>query len=119
LNFKDVGKFSLIEELKTESVFLQINRQAKATWEDYMQIWKDSRLDLYQKEEAFAKIKSIFYDFVINVPVARGKKSIDFDSEPVSGFYLSSLESPSRFYRYDHADFTINTGYQEVSSLIF
>jgi len=119
LNFSDVGQFSLIEEMNTESVFIQLNEKAKAVWDSYIRIWVESSLDLYEKKEAFAKIKSNFYDFVINVPVAYNKKSIDFDSEPVGGFYLSSLESPSRFYNYDPDDSAANTGYQAITTLIF
>jgi len=119
LNFKDVGEFSLIEERKAESVFLQLNIQAKNVWEKYINIWENPVLDIFQKKQEFAKIKSTFYDFVINVPVPVNKKSIDFDNEKISGFYLSLFDSPSRFYSYDEEDFCVNTGYQEVNTLSF
>lgn len=119
LNFKDVGKFSLIEERKTESVFLQLNVQAKETWGQYLKIWENVSLNIYEKKQEFAKLKALFYDFVINVPIARDKKSIDFDSEPTFGFYVSLLEYPTRFYNYDENDFAANTGYQEINALSF
>lgn len=119
LNFKDVGEFSLIEERKTESVFLQLNEDAKNVWEQYAAIWQNSVLDIFGKKQEFAKIKSIFYDYVINVPIPNNKSHIDFDSEPVFGFHLSELESPSIFYSYDEDDFSVNTGYQEVNVLSF
>jgi len=118
-NFKDVGEFSLIEERKAESVFIQLNIQAKDVWERYVNIWEDPAFDIFQKKQEFAKIKSTFYDFVINVPVPINKKSIDFDNEMISGFYLSLFESPSRFYNYDKDDYTVNTGYQEINTLSF
>ncbi len=79
LNFKDVGEFSLIEERKSESVYLQLNIEAKDIWNQYVNIWESPILNTYQKKQEFSKIKSTFYDFVINVPIPRDKKSIDFD----------------------------------------
>lgn len=119
LNFKDVGEFSLIEERETESVFLQLNKQAKDIWEQYVNIWESPILDTYQKKQEFAKIKSVFYDFVINVPVPTDKKSIDFDDKQTLGFYLSKLENPTKFYSYSEDDLTQNTGYKEVELLSF
>jgi len=119
LNFKDVGEFSLIEERKAESMFLQLNLKAKDVWEQYVDIWEDPTLDIFQKKQEFAKIKSTFYDFVINVPVPYNKKTIDFDDEQIRGFYVSKLEKPSVFYSYDEDNLSQNTGYQEVSTLSF
>lgn len=119
INFKDVGEFSLIEERKAESVFLQLNEDAKDVWEQYITIYQHPSTSIFQKRQAFSKIKSRFYDFVINVPVPRDKKSIDFDGVQVFGFYLSHVEQPSRFYHYDEQDFTQNTGYEEVNTLSF
>ena len=118
-NFKDVGEFSLIEERKAESVFIQLNLQAKDVWDKYVTIWENPVLDIFQKKEEFAKIKSIFYDFVISVPVPINKKNIDFDNEKISGFYLSLFDAPSRFYNYDKEDLSVNTGYQEINTLSF
>jgi CRISPR-associated endonuclease/helicase Cas3 len=112
LKFKTVGAFSLIEERDTESVFIQLNEHAKEIWERYVRIYQDASTDQFQKKQEFAMLKSSFYDYVINVPVPYDKKKIDFDNEPVLGFYLSLLESPSRFYN-------DNTGYEAVNTLSF
>ena len=117
--FADVGKFSLIEERKAESVFVQLNIEAKTVWENYLQIWENPFLDIFQKKHEFSKIKSTFYDFVINVPVPRDKKDIDFDNEKMHGFYLSLFEAPSKFYNYDVNDYSANTGYQQINTLSF
>lgn len=119
LNFKEVGKFSLIEERKTKSVFLQLNEDAREVWEDYVTIFNDTSKNNFEKKQEFSKIKSKFYDYVINVSVPYDKKAIDFDSEPELGFYLSSFDAPSKFYSYDESDFTMNTGYQEMNTLTF
>ena len=116
-NFKDVGEFSLIDEKNGVSVFLQLNESAKIVWEKFVHIWENPSLDIFQKKQEFTKIKSHFYDFVINVPVPYDKPNIVFDSEPLHGFYLSTLERPTKCYSYDIDDFSKNTGYQEVSSL--
>ena len=99
------------------SVFLQLNESAKIVWEKFVHIWENPSLDIFQKKQEFAKIKSRFYDFVINVPIPYGKDSIVFDSEPVFGFHLSTLERPTKCYSYDVVDFSKNTGYQEIGSL--
>ncbi|GAA3953405.1 CRISPR-associated helicase Cas3' [Chitinophaga oryziterrae] len=119
LNFKDVGTFSLIEERKTESVFIQLNEEAKNVWERYVNIYQNNETDQFQKKQEFAMLKSRFYDYVINVPVPYDKKEIDFDSVSILGFYLSLLESPSRFYNYSAEDISQNTGYEAVNTLSF
>lgn len=119
LKFEDVGNFSFIEEQNTESVFLQLDDNAKKVWEEYKEIYENEILKRYEKKQLFAQLKTVFYDYVINVPIPCGKKNIDFDSEPVLNFYVSSLENPSRFYNYDSDNFKKNTGYQNISTLTF
>jgi CRISPR-associated endonuclease/helicase Cas3 len=118
-SFKDVGMFSLIEEQKAESVFVQLNQEAKNIWEQYVNIWERPTLEIYEKKIEFSRLKSSFYDYVINVPIPQDQKNIKFDSEPIFGFYLSRLESPSKFYSYSEDDFTKNTGYNEINTLNF
>lgn len=116
LRFKDLGEFSFIEEQDTESVFVQLNETAKNIWEKYVAISKDQNITKYDKKHEFAKIKSVFYDYVINVP--KNKVGIDFDSEKQFNFYVSPLHQPSQYYIYDVNDFTKNTGYQDKKALI-
>jgi CRISPR-associated endonuclease/helicase Cas3 len=119
LNFEDVGKFSFIEdEYASESVFIQLNQKAKTAWNDYTAIYGNDKLDNFEKKAAFAKIKSTFYDFVINVPVTRGETSISFDSEKQLGFYVSQLHNPSDFYHYESGNFFKNTGYQDLKNFV-
>jgi CRISPR-associated endonuclease/helicase Cas3 len=112
LQFQQLGKFALIEEeFKTESIYLQLNAEAKELWERYMQIF-ESNADLHFKRQQFSTIKSRFYDFVINVPLGWKKETIDFDSEKTMGFYVSLLTSPSLFYSYSTTNYRKNTGYK-------
>lgn len=119
LRFEDVSKFSLIDERNSESVFIQLNEPAKAVWDKYATIYQQPDIDPFEKRRQFSKIKAEFYDYVINVPVPWGKQSIDFDGEQILNFYLSELDHPSAFYSYDASDWSINTGYQAISTLNF
>lgn len=111
LRFAEVD-LSLIEELKAESVFIQLNEEAKVVWEQYVALYSQEGLTPWERKAKFANFKSKFYDYVINVPVPYGEKKIDFDSEQFYGFYVSKLEQPSIFYSYSVVDSAINKGYE-------
>jgi len=119
LNFKDIGEFKLIKEQNTESIFIQLNEEAVALWDDFTAIHDDEGLNKFQKKAAFSKIKASFYDYVINVPIPYGKSEIDFDSEKTKYyFYLSELENPSSFYQYSEDNYSMNTGYQSPTTML-
>jgi CRISPR-associated endonuclease/helicase Cas3 len=119
LAFASLGQFSLIEERFTESLFVQLNEQAKRIWDQYCQIYCSKDTSVFEKRLAFGKIKSKFYDFTVNVPIPRGEKEIAFDSQPQLGFRLVELGRPSDFYAYSDTDFLQNTGYKEIKTIIF
>ncbi len=110
LNFGQVD-FELIENRKSESVFIQLNTYAKKIWEKYLEIYNNKNLTSWERKAKFSEIKSVFYDFVINVPIPWNETAINFDSEKINNFYVSNLENPSRFYSYSKNNFKINTGY--------
>ena len=112
LEFSKVD-LNLIEERKTESVFVQLNEKAKELWEEYVRLYLTEGLKPWEKKEKFSKIKPEFYDFVINVPIPWGRESIVFDSEKQYGFYVSKLGSPSVNYSYSKEDPALNTGYND------
>lgn len=117
LRFAEVD-LSLIEERKSESIFIQINEEAKNVWEEYFALFNEKELTPWQRKARFSEIKSKFYDYVINVPIPYGKNSIDFDSAKEAGFYLSQLESPSSFYAYNKEDHSGNLGYNPEGFII-
>ena len=82
----------LIKERKTESVYVQLNEQAKKYWDRYVEIYSNDSLKPWEKEARFSEIKSGFYDYVINVPIPYDHEHIIFDSEPQYGFYVSYLK---------------------------
>ena len=61
----------------------------------------------WERKAKFSEIKSVFYDFVINVPIPWNETAINFDSEKINNFYVSDLENPSRFYLYSEDNFKI------------
>lgn len=112
LDFSEINKFELIKkERKTESVFIQLNKKAKLVWEQFEDIYNNKNLSFFEKREAFGKIKSKFYNYVINVPVPYDSDRIDFDREKKFNFYISELENPSSNYNYSENNFRHNTGY--------
>lgn len=116
LHFEDLGNFSLIQETKSESIFVQLNQEAVSVWEEFYNIYHDQALDLRGKRNAFSKIKSVFYDYVVNVPIPYGEKSIAFDSEKCFNFYISRFDNPSKYYQYDEGNSSQNIGYKELST---
>lgn len=109
----------LIEERKTESVFIQLNSKARQVWNQYIALNNMIGLKPWELKGHFSKIKSDFYDFVINVPIPYGQIKIDFDSQQFYGFYLSELDHPSMFYSYYSSDYTKNVGYKNDSQTTF
>lgn len=103
--------FELIENRKTESIYIQLNERAKEIWEEYLIICHTENLKPWERDAVFSKIKTEFYDFVINVPIPYDSKTIDFDSEKQFNYYVSELEDPSQNYAYSNDDFTQNRGY--------
>jgi CRISPR-associated endonuclease/helicase Cas3 len=110
LRFAEVD-LSLIEERKAESVFIQLNEEAKAVWEQYVSLYSTEGLTPWERKATFAGFKSKFYDYVFNVPIPYGESKINFDSEQFYGFYLSRFDQPSGFYSFSHLDTKLNTGY--------
>jgi CRISPR-associated endonuclease/helicase Cas3 len=110
LEFAQVD-FELIENRKSESVFVQLNTDAKRVWHRYLDIYSEEGLSPWERKEMFSEIKSVFYDFVINVPIPWGESAINFDSKKINNFYLSEIDNPSRFYSYSENDLSFNTGY--------
>ncbi len=103
--------FELIENRKTESVYIQLNERAKEVWNKYVDIYSRKDLNQWEREAEFSSIKSEFYDFVINIPIPFDSMQIDFDSEKQFNFYVSELGNQSQNYRYSNNDFSKNVGY--------
>jgi len=117
LRFAEID-LSLIEERKTESVFIQLNKVAKEIWEQYIELYSIEGLAPWVRKARFGSFKSKFYDYVINVPVPFTESKINFDSEIIHGFYLSKLNQPSSFYSYAKNNSKKNLGYTDLRSII-
>lgn len=110
LRFAEID-LKLIAERKSESVFIQLNEDAKNVWEQYVALYSLEGITPWERKALFAAIKSKFYDYVLNVPIPYGESKINFDSEQFYGFYLSRIDQPSGFYSFSHLDTKLNTGY--------
>jgi len=117
LEFASLGKFSLIEESNSESIFVQVSEEARTVWAQFLSIYNDERKTIFDKRLEFSKIKSEFYNYVINVPIPFGQKTISFDSEKINGFYLVEYGKPTPFYSYSPDSFLTNLGYIEVENI--
>ena len=111
--------FEMIEKIKSESIFVQLNERAKEIWGRYVEIYSRKELKPWERDAEFSLIKTEFYDFVINVPIPWGEPSINFDSEKTSNFYVSQLNNPSKFYSYSNTDYKLNTGYDPNLDTLF
>ena len=119
LCFQKAGAFKLIDEIDSESLFVALNDPATKVWKQYVAIQEDNSLSPLDRRKAFTKIKSAFYEYVVNVPIPYGKQSIDLPYKPRYGFYLWEQAEPKDFYRYDALLPAENTGYTELSNLSF
>jgi CRISPR-associated endonuclease/helicase Cas3 len=116
LDFEKVGEFDFVEERNTESVFVQLNKDAEQLWNKYAAISERKDLKSYERKREFALIKASFYDYVVNVPVPRNQQGIVFDGRKDHFFYVSHRERPSLRYTYAPDDFRQNTGYVPVTT---
>ncbi len=119
LRFQDAGAFKLIDEIDSESLFVALNDQATDVWKQYVAIQENNSLSPLDRRKAFTKIKSEFYEYVVNVPIPYNQQSIDLPYEPHYGFYLWEQADPKGFYQYDAGYPAENTGYSELSNLSF
>jgi CRISPR-associated endonuclease/helicase Cas3 len=110
LRFAEID-LKLIAETKSESVFIQLNEDAKNLWEQYVALYNLDGIMPWERKAMFAAFKSNFYDYVFNVPIPYGESKINFDSEQIYGFYLSRIDQPSGFYSFSLSDTKLNTGY--------
>jgi len=88
LNFEETGKFQLIDSFKSESLFIGLNNTALNVWNQFIQIQEEQNLNPFEKKEAFRKIKSTFYDFVVNVNLKYNENDLGLPFEKMYGFYF-------------------------------
>lgn len=86
-----IQDFILIEEDKyKEDVFIELDDEAKSVWEEYKKIWNIP--NIFERKKAFDEIKSIFYQYVISVPLKDNKPDIQ------NGFYYVPYSDLEKFY---------------------
>ncbi len=108
LNFEETGEFQLIEDTKSESVFIGLNESAKRVWRQFMIIKEDEDLNAFEKKNAFAQIKAKFYDYVININVRYNEKDIGLPFEATFGFYFIDVTNQPRPIYNCNSDYSRN-----------
>lgn len=122
LEFKETGNFQLIEEIKSESIFIALNEKAKETWNAFLDIQVEEGLTSFERKNKFSKIKSSFYEYVINIPIPYNRIDIGLPQEPHFGFYYWGYDEPEMdFYKYNPTNPAESEGYifKEIASLSF
>jgi CRISPR-associated endonuclease/helicase Cas3 len=122
LEFEKTGEFQLIEEIKSESIFVALDEKAKEIWNIFLEIQHDEALSSLDRRKKFSKIKSSFYEYVINIPIPHDRIDIGLPYEPQFGFYYWGYDEPEKdFYTYNLTDPAKNEGYsfQQIASLSF
>ena len=111
LEFNKVGEFKVIPDKDTESIFVQLNQDAVAVWNMYVNLVEDPTLTSYERKRRFASFRGKFYDYVINVYIPHDAEHIAWPDEPVHYFYLWQLNDSNDFYRYEAGNYRENVGY--------
>ncbi|MEH6658125.1 CRISPR-associated helicase Cas3' [Leeuwenhoekiella marinoflava] len=108
LNFEETGEFQLIEDTKSESIFIGLNKNARMIWKKFLEIKENDGLNMFEKKKAFASIKAEFYDYVININIPFQKEDIGLPLEPDYGFYYINLENQPKPIYNCNSDYTAN-----------
>lgn len=108
LNFEETGDFQLIEDTKSESVFIALNNESKETWMEFIGIKESDELNIFEKKKAFSSIKAIFYDYVLNINISYDANDIGLPFEPVFGFYYVDVENQDQPIYNVNSDFSPN-----------
>lgn len=86
-----ISEFELIkEDYYTIDVFVEMDDTAREMWEKYQEIKNNKKLEPYERNKEFLKIKSQFYDYVISIP-QKYKNQVCFD-EKNGIWYISKYE---------------------------
>lgn len=108
LDFEETGKFQLIEDTKSESVFIALNSESKEIWGKFIAIKENEELNIFEKKKAFSSIKAIFYDYVLNINIPYDEKDIGLPFEPIFGFYYVDVENQKKIIYNRNKDLTSN-----------
>ena len=108
LNFEETGDFQLIEDSKSESIFIGLDENAKKVWAKFLAIKEDEKKDVFEKKKAFASFKADFYDYVLNINIPYDSEDIGLPFEPTLGFYYVDLEKQAKPIYNSNPDFTEN-----------
>lgn len=74
-----IEDFKLIDEDYFEqSVFVEIDDEAKELWQKFIKLYSEKSLDRFQRMKEFAEFKTKFYEYVISIPKNVKNKPVNF-----------------------------------------
>jgi CRISPR-associated endonuclease/helicase Cas3 len=68
LNYDALDDFKIIEDTPGGSVFIGLDADATALFQEYVKIWKSESKIRGEKTREFLKLRSRFYQYVVNIP---------------------------------------------------
>lgn len=87
LKFSDLSKFRLIDENYPKiDVFVELDEEANAVWQQYQRIKEDDTLNRYERKQELLKIKKQYYDYVISIPMQYKHNITSFDEKSWIGY---------------------------------
>lgn len=93
LDYDKLDDFQLIEERPGGSVFIELDDRAAWLFKRYKEIWSQ-RSQRGKAREEFLKIRSDFYQYVVNVP----EQYLSQVGEPIFGIYYVGRDSLREMY---------------------
>ncbi len=74
-----IEDFKLIdEEYFEQSVFVEIDDEAKELWQKFIKLYSEKSLDRFERMKGFAEFKTKFYEYVISIPKNVKNKPVNF-----------------------------------------
>lgn len=93
LNYEEIGRFQLIEEHEKVDIFVEIDEEASAVWQKFVEL-RDIE-DFYKRKKAFHSLRANFFQYVISVSA---KKAAENLPPEVAGMRFVSRSQIAEFY---------------------
>ncbi|HEM56257.1 MAG TPA: CRISPR-associated helicase Cas3' [Thermodesulfobium narugense] len=114
MNYENIKNFELIkEQIYKSNVFVMIDDEAQKVWEeakDIIRQLRQKKIDKYEANTCFEKLKVRFFDYVINVKVNKDENKPRFDED--LNMYVISKGDLDNYYDKD-------TGFGKNFQLIY
>ncbi len=93
LDYGEIGRFQLIEEYEKVDIFVEIDEEAPAVWQKFVEFRNIE--DFYKRKKAFHSLRANFFQYVISVSA---KKAAENLPPEVAGMRFVSRSQIVEFY---------------------